>query len=181
MADEQRIPKQVSNMEPVDGTREIAAAQNGERDSERDEAREDQIDRDLAAQRASAQGAGISNRPLAEEKREQESLPKRLTRQGERDATDEQPEPERGAGARGRLAGPKPPDTDAIIEQPVMGVVPPEPNMPDEAGDVDYTLGDATRVREDPAGSGTPPGEEIADEQRRRELYRKGASSVSKG
>jgi hypothetical protein len=86
-----------------------------------------------------------------------------------------------GAGAKGRLAGPRPPAPEERIDTPVMGVVPPDPNMPDEAGDMDYARGDATRVREQPHGSETSPGEEAADEQRRRELHRRGASEISKG
>jgi hypothetical protein len=85
-----------------------------------------------------------------------------------------------GAGASGRLTGPKPPNPAHDLDTPVMGVVPPDPNMPDEVGDMDLMRGDPTRVREareDRADTGD--GEDPAAEIRRRELYRQGASEVS--
>jgi hypothetical protein len=90
-------------------------------------------------------------------------------------------EREHGAGKFGRLAGPRPPDRSQEVETPIMGLVPPDPNMPDEVGDMDFTRGDATRVREQPRGSAKTDGELIADETRRRELYREGATEVSEG
>jgi hypothetical protein len=84
-----------------------------------------------------------------------------------------------GAGAAKKLAEPKPPDLTAVHDTPVMGIVPPEPSMPDEAGDIDYTLGDPTRVRQEGRGSETPAGESSAKEHLRKELYEKGATEVS--
>jgi hypothetical protein len=83
--------------------------------------------------------------------------------------------------SHGRLAGPRRPTADAPANKPVMGVVPPEPTSADEAGEIDYTHGDATRVREELGGSAPSEGEQAADEAKRRELYRRGASNVSKG
>jgi hypothetical protein len=84
-----------------------------------------------------------------------------------------------GAGERGRLAGPRPPDRSQEHDTPVMGIVPPDPNMADEVGDMDLTRGDPNRVRESPRGSGESDAERAADERRRRQLYEEGASEVS--
>jgi hypothetical protein len=85
---------------------------------------------------------------------------------------------EHGAGKFGRLAGPRPPNPEELAESPVMGVVPPEPNSPDEAGEIDLMRGDPTRVRESPRGSSAAD-DEAADEARRRARYREGATEVS--
>ena len=87
-------------------------------------------------------------------------------------------EREHGSGKFGRLAGPRPPASEERIDTPVMGVVPPEPNSPDEAGEIDFTRGDPTRVREASRGSSADD-EEAAREARRRARHEEGASEVS--
>jgi hypothetical protein len=82
-------------------------------------------------------------------------------------------------GTASKLAGPVPPDLSAVHDTPVMGVVPPEPSMPDEAGEIDFTHGDARRVHEEARGSATPDGELAAREKLRKELHREGATDVS--
>ena len=67
-------PHQASTRDPAEGAREIYA---WERDELAYAERRDVTPEDLEKQRQRARGAGITNRPLAEEQREQQSLPER--------------------------------------------------------------------------------------------------------
>jgi hypothetical protein len=71
------VPNQASNKEQAEGPREIYAL---ERDELAYAERRDLAQEDLEKQLRQDKGVGITNRPLEEEKKAQESLPSRGTR-----------------------------------------------------------------------------------------------------